>query len=93
MWALVAALWLDLAITAVALLSGTPVHEVNPLGRALYAELGLAGLAGLKASASLIVLFAAYWVRPRRAVKVLAVALGLYACILLWNSVQLALVL
>lgn len=92
-WALVAALWLDGVITAVALLFGRHVRELNPVGVALYSDLGLVGLAGLKAWASLVVVFVSQWVRPLRAVKVLGAILGLYGLILIWNSFQLGLAL
>ena len=90
-WALIAALWLDWLVTVIALVFGTGIDELNPLGFALYDNLGVLGLAGLKAWASLFLLVISGWIRPLRAVKVLQVTLGFYGLILVWNGVQLAL--
>ena len=90
-WALIAALWLDWLVTVVALVFGTGIYELNPLGFAQYDNLGVLGLAGLKAWASLFLLVISGWIRPLRVVKVLQVTLACYALILVWNGVQLAL--
>ena len=90
-WALVGLLWLDLLVTIIAFQLSDQVRELNPLGNALYANSGLLGLAGLKAWVSLIVLFCSRWIRPTRAIKALVAALGVYACILLWNGIQIVL--
>ena len=91
-WAIIAALWLDWLLTVVALLFGNDIQELNPLGFALYDNLGALGLAGLKAWASLSLLVISRWIRPLRAVPVLQVTLAFYALILVWNSIQLVLV-
>jgi hypothetical protein len=90
-WALIAALWVDWLVTAVALLFGNAIHELNPLGLALYQNLGVFGLAGLKAWTSLLLLVIAGWIRPPRAVRVLQLTLGFYTLILVWNGLQLVL--
>ena len=90
-WALITALWLDWFVTVVALVFGNRIHEINPLGLALYDQLGAFGLAGLKAWASLLLLIISGWIRPLRAIKVLQLTLAVYALILVWNGLQLAL--
>jgi hypothetical protein len=90
-WALIFAFWLDWLVTVVALGYSNSIHELNPLGFALYDNMGVLGLAGLKAWASLIMLVVSGWIRPLRAIKVLQATLGFYTLILLWNSIQLAL--